>query len=562
MTNDNMFTPVVLGNTWKKNDSDQYLLPKHSLGWSLLSWVAEYLVDPKTQGPFLLTHEQARFILWMYEIDEDGEYVNRTIVIQRLKGWGKSPLAAVVALYEAFGPSDFSYWDEDGDPVSVEGGSGWVQIVGVAREQTENTMLSIHEILPERTIKELSLEVDKWQVTKKTNRAHRITSVASNPSRLQGGRPRMVVAEEPHEWDGSNGGFDLWTVLSYNASKGGNRIFSPTNAPDPNLPSVGLNLREQMEAENSGQAYATGLYYDSLEAPVDAAIDEPDIISEWLKVLRGDSKWFPIKPNLQEILKITNPISQSRRMFYNQTITSEDRWVDFRDWMECQDKTLQLQPRDEIVMFLDCSKSDDGTALVAVRRSDSAVFVLGYWEPNSRNRRGRGEEVEVDRDLVDAAVTSAFHMYTVKAFWADPSHAKDSVTKSAYWESYINNWHQKYRHLLERTLPALRGVNGNTIMWDMTSVERQKTFIDHLAITEQSILDHELLHNGDERLNLHVRNAKISDTRVGRSIWKGSKSSAHKIDLAVSAVGALMMNRMLDNSQRVKKTRRGGVAGF
>jgi hypothetical protein len=46
-----------------------------------------------------------RFILWWYAVDEFGRFVYRKGVLQRMKGWGKDPLLAVICLVELVGPS-------------------------------------------------------------------------------------------------------------------------------------------------------------------------------------------------------------------------------------------------------------------------------------------------------------------------------------------------------------------------------------------------------------------------------------------------------------------------
>lgn len=69
------------------DEDGKWLLPKYTLGWQILGWVAEWLTLPDG-SPWIATPEQARFILWMYAIDKNGEWLYRNIFLQRLKGWG------------------------------------------------------------------------------------------------------------------------------------------------------------------------------------------------------------------------------------------------------------------------------------------------------------------------------------------------------------------------------------------------------------------------------------------------------------------------------------------
>lgn len=81
------FPANTIGPTWRIEDG-YWLLPKYTLGYDIISWIAENLLAPDGSGePFELTLEQSRYILWLYAVDEDGEFVYRNSVLQRLKGW-------------------------------------------------------------------------------------------------------------------------------------------------------------------------------------------------------------------------------------------------------------------------------------------------------------------------------------------------------------------------------------------------------------------------------------------------------------------------------------------
>ena len=81
------FTPVVHGPTWARGDDGKFLLPKFSLGWQIIKWAEDNLLMPDNDTPWRFTAEQRRFILWLYEVDEQGAFVWRNAVLQRLKGW-------------------------------------------------------------------------------------------------------------------------------------------------------------------------------------------------------------------------------------------------------------------------------------------------------------------------------------------------------------------------------------------------------------------------------------------------------------------------------------------
>jgi hypothetical protein len=81
----------VIGPTWRRLRTGGWYLPKHSLGWGVINWLAANLLQPggpRAGKPFLPTLEQARFLVWWYAVDERGRFVYRSGLLRRLKGWG------------------------------------------------------------------------------------------------------------------------------------------------------------------------------------------------------------------------------------------------------------------------------------------------------------------------------------------------------------------------------------------------------------------------------------------------------------------------------------------
>lgn len=93
-------TPFAMGPVWTQNpdwdgedESDRWILPEITLGWQILKWIEDSLLgdDVDIDGqrlPFVPTPEQSRFILWWYAIDENGRFLFREGVFQRIKGHG------------------------------------------------------------------------------------------------------------------------------------------------------------------------------------------------------------------------------------------------------------------------------------------------------------------------------------------------------------------------------------------------------------------------------------------------------------------------------------------
>ena len=79
-----------IGPTFQRDENGNYLLPERTLGWEVMGWCSEYLLDPNfpedDPHPFRFTNEQARIVLWWFAVDETGRFAYRSGVIQRLKG--------------------------------------------------------------------------------------------------------------------------------------------------------------------------------------------------------------------------------------------------------------------------------------------------------------------------------------------------------------------------------------------------------------------------------------------------------------------------------------------
>ena len=185
------YEPVRIGPTWEWGDG--WVLPEFSLGWGVLAWCSHWLRD-KDNGPWVFTPEQARFVLWFFAIDGEGRFVNDSAVLQRLKGWGKDPLAATLTLAFLCGPVKFSHFDSDGRPVAVDDPTAWIQVVAVSQEQTKNTLKVFPWIITERFKAEYRVVLQKTSLYALGER--QIQAVTASPLALEGGRPTLVVCNE------------------------------------------------------------------------------------------------------------------------------------------------------------------------------------------------------------------------------------------------------------------------------------------------------------------------------------------------------------------------------
>lgn len=557
---DSPWKPRTIGPTWKIGDDGRWILPELTLGWVFLGWTSANL---EIEGePITWTPEQARFWLWWFAVDSDGRWLYRDATLQRLKGWGKDPMAAALAVFELVGPCrvDRIEWVDGvgvvyGRPHPVP----WVDVAAVTQAQTKTTMRLLPEMVGRETQRLFRIrEPGKLSVWARRERAF-LQAVTSNPSALEGNRPTLVILNESHHWLEANSGHDMAEVLERNTTKakgGSARRIRFTNAFERGQDSV---------AERTRDAYDRGdlerHLYDTLEAPRAATL-EPEVATEVVNIIKGDSWWLDTAQIVEDIKgKSQDAPAEMRRYWYNQVEGAEDAWMDPRAWMDAADDSLQLIEGDSIVIFGDGSKSDDATAVVACRVRDGAVFLLGVWQrpAGSRKKQGDGKPWRAPRRDVDRIVRDAVRDFDVWGIWFDPSAAEDDVAGEAsgersYWMPLLDTWHERWgEHLV-----LVAGDEHSTV-WDMRTPEHHREFTKAAMQVVDDVERLHLRHPGDKLLYRHVTSARARPNKWGVSLGKQSRTSRKKIDAAVCVVGARMMRRKALTLQSTKE-RRGGRA--
>jgi hypothetical protein len=268
--------------------------------------------------------EQARFVLWFFAVDEDGEWVAHSAVLQRLKGWGKDPLAACLAVAGMFAEVSFDYWDGD-VPVGREEPNAWIQLVAVSQEQTQNTMKLFPSLISFEARRHYRIQVGKLNVWGLGDTRH-IKAVTSNPLSLEGKRPTLIVRNETQNWITANGGHELAGTIEGNVGevRGRRRTSCSTSATRTGRVKTRWrsgSARAWEKTQGADAQYeAFGLMYDSLEAPPEAPLTReaaPSVVD----AIRGDATWLSVR---RIVLSIVNQ-ARTRRVSPGASGTTRSR---------------------------------------------------------------------------------------------------------------------------------------------------------------------------------------------------------------------------------------------
>ena len=537
------WTPVTVGPTWAVNeDGTSYVIPELTLGWEAAEFAAKWLriEDPITGDytPFTFTNEQLRFVLWFYAIDASGRFLYQRSLFQRLKGHGKDPLGAALALFEGVGNCRLDYIDEHGEVHGRPIKDAYVQIAAVNQEQTRNTSDLFKSLLTDEAVDEFGFSLG-MEVQYARGGLVQIHCVTSSPRALEGKRPTFMIANETQNWVKANNGDRMYGVMKGNLSK---RPLSAqchmliiANAPVPGEGSVSEMLIEAYENTLIGKADDRDLLYDSLEAPPNAPINDRAIIESIIEVVRGDSIWLDPKTVAGDFFDSLMPVSETRRKWYNQVVADSDS-IYSREQLWAARTDASLHPGDQIVLGMDGGRTDDATALVAIRISDRVAFPIRIWE-----KPREAEDWVVPHEQVSSAVYDTFGRYDVKGFFADVSH----------WESFILTWSADLGEKL-----SIRASADSAIGWDMRG--QKKTTMAHER-TVHAIQNGLLKHNGDPLLVQHIANARKRYNIHGLSFGKEGLNSNRKVDAYAALVLAYeALHVYLDRGRKSEKRERTG----
>jgi hypothetical protein len=513
-------------------------------------WCRKWLRQPDGPDaghPWEFTPEQSRFMAWWYAYDERGRWVIRRGTLRRMKGWGKDPLGAVICCIEGFGPCRIQI--RNGRPFAVPNAGAWVQVAAVSQDQTKTTMRLFPGLIPIGTRERYRIEVHKEIVHIDAGRSV-IEAITSSPLSAEGPRSSFVLRNETQNWDTSNQGHDMAETIDGNLAKGRDgaaRVLSLCNAHVPGKDSVAEREWEAWQLIAQGRSRATGVLYDSLEAPADTDLSDETSLRHGLEVCRGDAIWLDPERLMGEIWDPRTTTSEARRKYLNQIVAAEDAWVAPVEWDALATPApAPLRKGDVITLGFDGSKTDDHSGLVATRVDDGAWFTLGVWDPDQYKEAG-ADKGEIPGEVVDGVVDNAFGTFDVVGFYADVEG----------WESWIARWEEKYARGL-----CVKAGPRHAIGWDMRGNKKQFT-IEGAEMVHDEIIQKTFRHDGDPRCAQHVKNARRRPNAWGVSFGKEHRESERKIDTLPAGCLSRMARRdyLALPKSRQRRRRSGRMVG-
>lgn len=552
----------------------------NSIGPKIIDW-AEWrtdepgLVHHLTGERWTFTPGQKRWIIlwWSYD-PETGRYAFRSGVKRGAKGTGKDPFGAAWCLINFIGPSHLVR--RNGVWVGERHRMPLVQIASNSEAQSKDVLRVANGMLGRAAREFYGLDCGKTQTYMSGGGLLEVLTASEESS--EGDPASAILLNESHHMRESNRGHLVANVARRNVGKSPReiqaRLLECTNAHRQGSDSEGERTFKAWQAQIAA-GRAVDILYDSIEAPPSTDLLDDASRLAGLKAAYMDAPWSDVERLNGEMLDTRTSVADAIRYYLNGLGAAADAWTDPRKFDACARADLIVADKEQIAMFLDCSKSSDATGLVGCRISDGHVVTLGVWQ----KPRGWDEKVHgrwlAPREAVDVAVRAAFKRFHVVWFGVDPSPAQDDDTEALYWMPLIDDWHRDFRDKL--LVWATSGAKiGHSVLFDMRlsqplGQERNRLFTDAAM---QTVIDIEgndeadppiaptLTHDGDPHLRQHAHNAKRRPNKWGVSLSKETRDSSNKIDLAVCMVGARMGRRIALNSGKLAKKRSGKAYGW
>lgn len=453
--------------------------------------------------PIRLRRWQRDILNDLFELRSDGRRRYRQALIGMPRKNGKSAIGAGLALYLLLAD------DEPGAEVySCAGDRDQARIVfGTAKEMVEmDPDLSGRLKLYRDTI-----------VDKQTNGVYRVLSAEAYTK--EGLNPSSVIFDELHVQPSR----ELWDVMTMGS---GTRRQPLVIA----ITTAGYDL----EGTICGEKYQYGKKVESGE------IDDPSFYFKWFEPQRADCDWrdpavwreanpalgdFLYEEFLEQQVR-EKPEHVFRRYFLNQWTQTEEAWIPYGVWDQCEDADLELDPALPLFVGLDLAIYVDSSAVAMVQKQTVEgrtryVVRTKVWE----NPYPEGHALRDSWRMNNAEVMD--YCRDLRERFPVPACSIDDATMPGPRFTY-----DPYRFRPEAE--ALTGEGLAMVefpQFDSRMIPASQDFYEAIMKTE-------IAHDGDAALKRHVH-AVIADQKPRGWRMSKPKGSKRKIDAAIATAIAV-----------------------
>jgi len=498
-----------------------------SLGFQIVAWIEEFL--PHGPGdvegqPIDLDDEFAAFIVRCYEVDTTGHRKVRRGVISRPKGRAKSELAAMLACAEGIGPvrfdhfakrgevSDWGYAYQVGEPVGVPVQRPEILCFATELGQAGNTYDAIHYMLGPDTA--LPALVDRYgRIDVGLTRVNlpnggSITPESAADSSKDGGKSTFVIADETHLWILPRlkrlHQVTLRNLLKRKIASGWMLETTTMFAPGEDSTAEGTfqfaqQIREKRSTDHS-------LLFDHREAASRWDITKKrDRVAGLEEVYGPAAAWMDLDAIAASFDDPQTSAAEWERYWFNRPVSLQGAFIAQKAWDEAH-VARDIPDGARVVLALDGSFSGDSTALAVVQMDEFPhLAVAGLWEKPAGDSEWRVPILDVEDHI-----RAMCRRWQVVEITADPYR-----------------WSRSLEVLASENFPVTEFPQSPSRMTPAT-----QRFLD--MVNQRS-----LTHDGDPRLARHISNAVLKSDSRGTRIYKETRHSAKKIDLAVASIMAL-----------------------
>lgn len=460
-------------------------------------------------------------------------------------------------LFEAFGPARFGGWAKGGEIYRDPYGFGFeyeyqpgepmgrpvvapfIRILATEENQTGNTFRTVSFNLTDR-----DCPLYHWPGHDAAKRevfladGGEIRCSTASAASKDGGLETHATMDETHLYvtDELREMKDVVVANMWKRKRGaGTWYFETTTMFEPGAGSAAEGTFEEAESLADGRKKrgTHRLYFDHRWGDVPDLADE-EALRQGLRDAYGDAlAWMDEDSLVDSVYDTRTKEARVRRYMLNAKTSAQDAWIKEHEWRACKNPTRELRIGDMVTLGFDGSrgttdkdKTADATALVACRVEDGHIELLACWEQPEGQE---GEDWEVPREEVDAAVARAMRDYDVVGMYADPPH----------WTDWLSAWHNEYAHLMQVKASAKRPLE-----WWTNQPSKMVLALDefHAAVIEKRLsytpADDRIGRKAELTLTLqrHVLNARTELKRSGLHIRKEYQKSPKKIDAAMAAV--------------------------